>query len=52
VYGELPTVDEILHRIDAVTLDDVAQLAADLYAGTPALTVMGPFDEDTTAFSL
>jgi predicted Zn-dependent peptidase len=52
VYGELPTVDEILRRIDAVTLDDVTRLAADLYAGTPALTVMGPFDEDTTAFSL
>ncbi|WP_433168307.1 M16 family metallopeptidase [Kribbella sp. CA-247076] len=52
VYGELPTVDEILHRIDAVTLDDVTALAADLYAGTPALTVMGPFDEDSTAFPL
>ncbi|WP_328521716.1 M16 family metallopeptidase [Kribbella sp. NBC_00359] len=52
VYGELPTVDDILHRIDAVTLDDVSQLAAELYAGTPALTVMGPFDEDTTAFTL
>ena len=52
VYGELPTVDQILHRIDAVTLDDVARLAAELYAGTPALTVMGPFDEDSTAFDL
>ena len=52
VYGELPTVDDILHRIDSVTLDDVGQLAADLYAGTPALTVMGPFDEDSTAFTL
>ena len=52
VYGELPTVDDILHRIDAVTLDDVSQLAAELYAGTPALTVMGPFDEDSTAFTL
>jgi predicted Zn-dependent peptidase len=52
VYGELPTVDHILHRIDAVTLDDISQLAAELYAGTPALTVMGPFDEDTTAFTL
>jgi predicted Zn-dependent peptidase len=52
VYGELPTVDDILHRIDSVTLDDVAQLAAELYAGTPALTVMGPFDEDTTDFNL
>ncbi|HYU83531.1 MAG TPA: pitrilysin family protein [Kribbellaceae bacterium] len=46
VYGELPTVDEILRRIDAVTLDDVAALATELYAGGPALTVMGPFDDD------
>ena len=52
VYGELHTVDEILHRIDSVTLDDVSQLAADLYKGAPALTVMGPFQEDTTAFTL
>ncbi|GAA0615807.1 insulinase family protein [Kribbella sandramycini] len=52
VYGELPTVDEILGHIDAVTLDDVTALAAHLYAGDPALTVMGPFAEDTTAFTL
>jgi predicted Zn-dependent peptidase len=52
VYGELPTVDEILHRIDAVTLDDVADLAAGLYAGAPALTVVGPFDPGTTSFAL
>ncbi|MGH3462895.1 MAG: M16 family metallopeptidase [Kribbellaceae bacterium] len=48
VYGELPTVDEILHRIDAVTLDDVAALASELYASDPALTVVGPFDDNTT----
>jgi predicted Zn-dependent peptidase len=52
VYGELPTVDEILHRIDAVTLDDVAALATELYAGDPALAVVGPFDPATTAFAL
>ncbi|TWD83551.1 putative Zn-dependent peptidase [Kribbella amoyensis] len=52
VYGELPTVDEVLHRIDTVTLNDVVDLAAELYAGTPALTVMGPYDESTTAFDL
>ncbi|MDX6294812.1 MAG: hypothetical protein QOH50_3887 [Kribbellaceae bacterium] len=51
VYGELPTVDEILRRIDAVTVDEVGQLAADLYAGDQTLTVMGPFDEES-AFSL
>ncbi len=42
----------ILHRIDEVTLDDVTSLAAELYAGTPALTVVGPFDPSTDAFSL
>ena len=52
VYGELPTIDEILRRIDEVTLDDVTALAAELYAGTPALTVVGPFDPGTTAFTL
>ncbi|MEU4289500.1 pitrilysin family protein [Kribbella sp. NPDC026596] len=52
VYGELPTVDDILDRIDSVTLDDVIHLAAELYAGAPALTVMGPFDEDSTAFTV
>jgi predicted Zn-dependent peptidase len=45
VYGELPTVDQILHRIDTVTLTDVADLAAELYAGDQTLTVMGPFDD-------
>jgi predicted Zn-dependent peptidase len=52
VYGELPTIDEILRRIDAVTLDDVAGLAAELYDGAPALTVVGPFDPGTDSFSL
>jgi predicted Zn-dependent peptidase len=51
VYGELPSVDEILRRIDAVTLDDLHELAAELYAGAPALTVVGPFD-DTAVFTL
>lgn len=51
VYGELPPVDEILRRIDAVTLDDLHELAAELYAGAPALTVVGPFD-DTAVFTL
>ena len=45
VYGELPSVDEVLHRIDAVTLDDLHSLAADLYAADSALTVVGPVDE-------
>lgn len=43
VHDELPSVDELLARIDAVTLDDVNVLAAQLYTGSPVLAVVGPF---------
>jgi predicted Zn-dependent peptidase len=50
VYGELLSVDEILDRIDAVTLDDVREIAADLLGAAPTLAVIGPFeDHDFTA---
>ena len=45
VHGELLSLDEVLARIDAVTLDDVRALAADLLGATPALAVVGPFDD-------
>jgi predicted Zn-dependent peptidase len=44
VYDELPSVDELLRRVDAVTIDDVLALAAEYLAGTPALGVVGPFE--------
>jgi predicted Zn-dependent peptidase len=50
VYGELPSVGEVLARVDAVTLDDVRELAAETLAAPPALAVVGPFD-DVTPFS-
>jgi predicted Zn-dependent peptidase len=43
VYGELPSIGELLERIDAVTLDDVRAVAGDLLAATPAVGVVGPF---------
>jgi len=45
VYGELLSVDEILRRIDAVTLDDVRAVARELLTATPSLAVVGPFDD-------
>ncbi|MDP9442882.1 MAG: insulinase family protein [Actinomycetota bacterium] len=44
LYGELPSLAQLLERIDAVTRDDVEALAAQLLSGTPALAVVGPFD--------
>jgi predicted Zn-dependent peptidase len=47
VYGEHPSVDELLSRIDAVTLEDVRSVAAELLSRTPVLAVVGPFDDAT-----
>jgi predicted Zn-dependent peptidase len=47
LHGELPSIDAVLARIDAVDLDDVRALAADLLAATPALAIVGPFDDAT-----
>ena len=46
VHGEYLSVDQLLARIDAVTLDDVAALAADILTVRPTLAVVGPFAED------
>jgi predicted Zn-dependent peptidase len=46
VYGELLSIDQILARVDAVTLDDVRHVARDLLDGRLSLAVVGPFDED------
>jgi predicted Zn-dependent peptidase len=40
------SLDEVLARISAVTLDDVRDVAADLLDATPTLAVIGPFDAD------
>jgi predicted Zn-dependent peptidase len=45
VYGEFLSVDQVLAQVDAVTLDDVAAVSADLASVRPTLAVVGPFDE-------
>jgi predicted Zn-dependent peptidase len=42
VYGELLGIDEVIARIDAVTLDDVRRVAADLFAQPEVLAIVGP----------
>ena len=44
-YGDILGVDELLARVDAVTADDVASLAAELLTQPRCLTVVGPFGE-------
>jgi predicted Zn-dependent peptidase len=49
LYGDLMGVDELLGRVDRVSLDEVNELAADLLSRPMSLAVVGPFDE--AAFS-
>jgi predicted Zn-dependent peptidase len=45
LYGDLMAVDELLARVDAVTLEQVNTLAAELLTQPMSLAVVGPFDE-------
>jgi predicted Zn-dependent peptidase len=45
VYGELPSVDELLARFDRVTADDVQAVATDVLGGSLSLGAVGPFTE-------
>jgi predicted Zn-dependent peptidase len=42
LYDELPSIDEVLRRISAVTLDDVNTLARDLFGQPQTLAVVAP----------
>ena len=44
LYDELPSIDEVIRRVDDVTLDDVATLARNLFGQDETLAVVGPFD--------
>jgi predicted Zn-dependent peptidase len=46
LYGDLLLVDELLARVDAVTLDDVNALARELLTRPMSLAVVGPFAGD------
>jgi predicted Zn-dependent peptidase len=43
LHPELLSVDEILTRVDAVTVEEVAAVAAELLDCSPSLAVIGPF---------
>ncbi|XRQ03543.1 M16 family metallopeptidase [Actinomadura welshii] len=47
VYESLLPVDEVLSRIEAVTLDDVRAIAAEILSAPRALTVIGPVGDRT-----
>jgi predicted Zn-dependent peptidase len=50
VYPDLEPVDEILARIDGVTLDEVHEVAVAILSKPKALAVVGPYD-DASSFA-
>jgi len=42
LYDELPGIDEVIRRIDAVTVEDVQILAKELFDQPETLAVVGP----------
>ena len=45
LYGEIPSIDDIVARIDAVTSDDIATLARELLTEPVTYAAIGPFDD-------
>jgi predicted Zn-dependent peptidase len=51
VHGEILSIDELISRVDAVTLEDVSRVARDLLRPEGRiLTVVGPFTEEDFAW--
>jgi predicted Zn-dependent peptidase len=44
LHGEVLTIDEVVARVEAVTLEDVRAAAAELMGAPRTLSVVGPFD--------
>lgn len=45
LYGEIPSIDDIVARIDAVTSEDIATLARQLLTEPVTYAAIGPFDD-------
>ena len=45
-HGEILSLDEMLDRVERVSLDDANAVAARVLSQPMALTVLGPFDDD------
>jgi predicted Zn-dependent peptidase len=45
LHGEILTVDEVLARVEALTLEEIHGAAEELVAAPRTLSVVGPFGE-------
>ena len=49
LHGEVLTIDEVLSRIAAPTLDEIGALASRVLGGERVMAVVGPFAESDFA---
>ena len=49
LHGEVLSIDDVLSRIESVTLEDAAAVAARVIGGDRSLAAVGPFDESDLA---
>jgi predicted Zn-dependent peptidase len=49
LHGEVLSAEELVGRIDAVTIEEVGALASEILSGPRATVVVGPFDPDDTS---
>jgi predicted Zn-dependent peptidase len=49
LHGEVLEVEDVVARVEAVTLDEVARVATEVLSQSPVLAVVGPFAEDAFA---
>jgi len=47
LHGEVLEVDQVVARVEAVSLEDVAKVAKETLSQTPVLAVVGPFGPDS-----
>ena len=47
--GEILSVDDIMERLDAITMGDILRVSSDVLSAEKVLTVIGPFGEDAFA---
>jgi predicted Zn-dependent peptidase len=53
IHGEVLTVDELLDRVDAVSIEDVSRVAKRVFAGGGAvLACVGPVTEGALDFAV
>jgi predicted Zn-dependent peptidase len=44
IHGRTLTIDELIERVDAVTVDGVRRVAGSIFTGRPTLAAIGPID--------